>query len=231
MIPASDKFGPLNSFSLNAEQGLGNYNSTRNTNSNKKVARPSPLPVFNVKAKEIIKLVTDNGINSVSYASINCQMLFRCVKCGKDHGLISKSNSCPVSKEDPKNKLSYANCGSTEHPDNYRGSPYLEIAHYSARRLKQLSDLLKQVKIRNAGKLVSPGISYASIANNQQKCFLPISRIKNSITNRDMTRSALVNVNSISDTMGRSAHMSQVTSSHYTTNNTTSDLEVLRIQF
>lgn len=59
----------------------------------------------------------------VGHTAANCEMNFRCLKCGESHN----PGECPLNWETTRNNFKCANCGKTGHPANYAGCPFLKF--------------------------------------------------------------------------------------------------------
>ncbi|KAI4480427.1 hypothetical protein M0802_014233 [Mischocyttarus mexicanus] len=186
-----------------------------------------PIRWERLKRKEVFQC---RRCQRAGHASINCCMPFRCVKCGQDHGPISESNTCLVSKEDLKSKLCCANCGSNGHPSSYGGCPYLETVQSSVRRLKQLTRAVKQDRVRAISRRVDPNISYANIMDKRQVNFPPLPRTENAFLGREVTGSVLDYMKGSTGTRVPSEHKTRGAMDDSAPNTASSSLEELFIQ-
>lgn len=100
----------------------------------------------------------------LEHAAINCNPLYRCVKCNKNHD----PSKCEASATNHKN-LFCTNCNTFGHPASYRGCLKLikiknkiEIKH----KYTKLKDRTK--KIKHIASYIQPNISYANMTKNMQ---------------------------------------------------------------
>lgn len=111
----------------------------------------------------------------VGYASANCQLEYRCVKCAENH----EQGKCPITENSSADNLKCANCNEKGHPASYRGCPFLVTAlnlkkqHNQARydttprRYIQKTNLVQNTCYVKTNNFVNPNISYRNILTNQ----------------------------------------------------------------
>lgn len=58
------------------------------------------------------------------HAKINCNMNYRCIKCGDNH----LPDKCPITDKDKREMLKCANYKQSGHPADYRGCPFYKFA-------------------------------------------------------------------------------------------------------
>lgn len=97
----------------------------------------------------------------LGHASSNCQLPFRCVKCGGDH----RPKACPITAVMSKDSLKCANYGQVGHPANYRGCIYYKHALSIINRNNTINRQGRQTKINKISKTVNSNISYTNITH------------------------------------------------------------------
>lgn len=99
-----------------------------------------------------------------SHSAANCNMDFRCVKCGKNH----TPGECEIKKEDPKERLFCILCKTNGHPASFKG------CQEHQQRIKKREELQKQLKEKIADKhipsiKVNSNMTYSNVVRNLNK--------------------------------------------------------------
>lgn len=115
-----------------------------------------------------------------NHSAINCFRKFRCVKCLTDH----KYGECTKSADQP---VGCINCGSTNHPANYRGCPiHLDLL----KRLQEKKEAERKAQAERQAHYSNyrqPNLSYSKVADSRQATDRRrINIVRNQINNRDL---------------------------------------------
>lgn len=116
------------------------------------------------------KLLQCRRCQRIGHTAANCEMLFRCVKCGETH----EPGKCPLNTATSRENFKCANCGKSGHPANYAGCKYIKFAHLSKKaelqsRNKSLAKKIDQV----TGNYFSPR-QFSNTAAQQKDAFPPL---------------------------------------------------------
>lgn len=95
----------------------------------------------------------------LGHASSNCRLVFRCVKCGLDHG----PQKCALKEQDPRSSLKCCNCGQEGHPANYRGCSYYKHALNMVKNNNTIKNQERLAKTHTISRTYNPNISYATM--------------------------------------------------------------------
>lgn len=101
----------------------------------------------------------------LGHASTNCNLPFRCVKCGQSH----PPKECTLTNTDNRELLKCANCELTGHPANYRGCPFYKHSMKKVKENKAQKEIRIQEKIIRATRIVKPSLSFAAAAAASQE--------------------------------------------------------------
>lgn len=112
-----------------------------------------PIRWERIKKKKIFQC---KRCQRIGHASKNCNLEFRCVKCGGNHGPIKEGNNCPVTKDNSKETLKCANCGEYGHPASYGGCAYLTAAHDIKKKAKEIKRSLRE----NSTSIIRDKVNY-----------------------------------------------------------------------
>lgn len=102
----------------------------------------------------------------VGHSSINCNLEYRCVKCGQNHGPIKEGGVCTVTATTDKSLLKCINCGENGHTASYKGCPYLSMAQDVKKQTLDLRKSIKTNKINKITRTVNPNLTFANIMSN-----------------------------------------------------------------
>lgn len=93
----------------------------------------------------------------LGHSSVNCNLSFRCVKCGNSH----EPGKCETTEKSEKHLLRYANCNNTGHPASYQGCPYIKFINQRTKAERKAPTIHLAEKIKRTIRKGSPGVSYA----------------------------------------------------------------------
>lgn len=114
----------------------------------------------------------------IGHSSSNCNLDYRCVKCGKNHGPIKEGGICEITDKTDKKLLKCINCGESGHTASYKGCPYLSMAQGVKNQTHDLRKYIKSNKINKISRTVNPNVSYANVMDNNS-AFPPLPRRSN----------------------------------------------------
>lgn len=111
----------------------------------------------------------------IGHTAANCEMEFRCVKCGESH----IPGECPLNDETTREKFRCANCKKVGHPANYAGCEFIKFAKITNVGSIQSKNrkLDRRIEVLNRG--INPQLSFASVASTSRENF-PLLRQRHS---------------------------------------------------
>lgn len=97
----------------------------------------------------------------LNHVSANCQMPFRCVKCGGGH----EPGKCEIKADSDRSSLYCILCNQNGHPASYSKCPKI-VKHIEFIQNQQKTALAqKQARLQRSYKQVSPNVNFASIVH------------------------------------------------------------------
>lgn len=96
---------------------------------------------------------------TLNHVSANCQMPFRCVKCGSGH----EPGICEIPANSDRSKLFCILCGQYGHPASYSKCPKIASHIENAKLQKSSAEESRQTRLRKSYKLVSGDTNFANI--------------------------------------------------------------------
>lgn len=107
------------------------------------------------------------------HSAANCEMQYRCVKCGQDHS----AEQCTLGKErvDDKSLLKCAVCKNEGHPANYRGCP--KFRELQEKKFSQQRKIERPIVQARPALNVTPQFSYAQVTAGRRNTSQPTTRV------------------------------------------------------
>ncbi|CAG5100656.1 Similar to ORF1: Nucleic-acid-binding protein from transposon X-element (Drosophila melanogaster) [Cotesia congregata] len=106
----------------------------------------------------------------LGHTAANCEIDYRCVKCGNSH----LPKQCPLNGETTRANFKCANCGQPGHPANYAGCKFIKFQKILKNEAHtQKSESLER-KIELINRRINPQNSYANAMTSQRDSFPPL---------------------------------------------------------
>ncbi|CAG5075413.1 Similar to ORF1: Nucleic-acid-binding protein from transposon X-element (Drosophila melanogaster), partial [Cotesia congregata] len=116
------------------------------------------------------KLLQCRRCQRIGHTAANCEMLFRCVKCGETH----EPGKCLLNTATSRENFKCANYGKPGHPANYTGCKYIKFAHLSKKAELQSRNKSLAKKIDQVTGNYFPPRQFSNTAAQQKDAFPPL---------------------------------------------------------
>lgn len=135
----------------------------------------------NIKKRDITQCTR---CQRFGHSASNCNMEFRCVKCGKSH----QPGQCEIKTDDPRESLFCILCGKNGHPASYRNCPIFKKREELKNKIKQQQKEKILARQNMYNNYINPQISYSNLVRNN-------NNIKSNNTNNNNNYSNINNNN------------------------------------
>lgn len=101
----------------------------------------------------------------LNHVSANCQMPYRCVKCGESH----EPGKCKITVNSQRTELFCILCQSYGHPASFSGCPKIKQHLENIEKQKETASNARQNRLHRAYRQVSGDLNFANVVTNQNQ--------------------------------------------------------------